>query len=196
MKSQKTKTKKINLGCGNRYLPDFINCEFDKIFKADVYFDMAETQWPFEDNSVDFILAAHCLEHLSIKGYFNAFKEMYRISKDRAIVEIHYPHHLGRFFFNDPTHQIAITLEGLQLFSKKFNRFTLEIKNSNSTFGLDHNIDFEIKNWLFCPRSQISTLNRNSPNHMDYTPDEFYELAHTIPGIIDNMEVSLVCIKS
>lgn len=195
MKKKKTKLTKLNLGCGHKYDNNYINCDINTNIKADFHFDMEDNPWPFEDNSINEIKASHCLEHLSLKGYFNAFKEMYRICIDKALIEIYYPHHFDRDFYSDPTHQTAITLDGLGLFNKEFNKQCIKLGLANSTFGLDYDINFEVKEWVVYTRDDI--MQKILPRPItDYTPIEIVELSNIFPGIIQYLKVILLCIKT
>lgn len=53
---------KLNLGCGEYPLVDFINIDFQKLPGANIVADI--TALPFGDNTFDKIYAGHCLEHL------------------------------------------------------------------------------------------------------------------------------------
>ncbi len=80
---------KLNLGCGDKYLNDFVNV--DVRGKADVYHDLDKYPYPFKNSSVDFILASHILEHL--KEPIRFFYEIKRILKNGGIAEISVPHY-------------------------------------------------------------------------------------------------------
>lgn len=57
---------KLNLGCGTKPLPGFINVDIDPKVSPDVVDDVTALQ-NFEDNSVDLIYACHLLEHFPAK---------------------------------------------------------------------------------------------------------------------------------
>ena len=75
---------------------------------------------------------------------FHAIKELYRVCKNDAIIDIKVPHHRHEYFANDPTHRRPITAEGLGLFSKKFNDLCKEKGDGTSRLGHYFNVDFEI----------------------------------------------------
>ena len=135
---------KLNLGCGNNKCDGFLNV--DKFGEPDIKWDLEKFPWPWEDNSVDEIRIIHVLEHLGkdTATYFNIFKEIYRISVDKALLYIVVPHFRHDFFFNDPTHIRVVTPESLQLFSKTFNYECEKNRFSNSPLGLYLNIDIEL----------------------------------------------------
>jgi hypothetical protein len=78
------------------------------------------------------------------EGYFHAIKELYRVCKHDAIIDIKVPHHRHEYFANDPTHRRPITAEGLGLFSKKYNDLCKQRGESASRLAHHFNVDFEL----------------------------------------------------
>lgn len=141
---------KLNLGSGTQRYDGFLNCDYDPLSKPDYLFDLEKDTYPFEDNSVEQILAHHVLEHMG-EGYFHCIKEMYRICKHGAIIDIRVPHHRHDHFLDDPTHRRPITVSGLKLFSKKFNLLCKEQGYAASRLGDYFNVDFEIIDFEYIP---------------------------------------------
>lgn len=56
---------KINLGCGNRKIPGFVNVDSDPEMKPDVVMDCIEYLKTLEPGSVNKITLFHTLEHIS-----------------------------------------------------------------------------------------------------------------------------------
>lgn len=54
----------LNLGCDRFKLPNFVNIDFNGEVSPDVCIDLKDIKNYFQDNSVDFIIANHVLEHL------------------------------------------------------------------------------------------------------------------------------------
>ena len=134
---------KLNIGAGDKKYDGFLNCDYDDNCNPDYKFDLENDTWPFEDNSVEEVIAHHVLEHMG-EGYFHAIKELYRVCKHDAIIDIKVPHHRHEYFANDPTHRRPITAEGLGLFSKKYNDICKEKNDSASRLGHYYNVDFDI----------------------------------------------------
>lgn len=135
---------KLNLGCGQNKMPGYVNV--DKCGQPDVLFDLETFPWPWETNSVDEINMRHILEHLgaTVETYFRVIKEIYRVSKPGAKIDVSVPHPQHPNFFSDPTHVRPITPHGLALFSKTFNRLCAEKGLADSPLGLYLDVDFDV----------------------------------------------------
>lgn len=98
---------RINLGCEAEYKEGWINIDFDKRSKADLYLDLNKFPYPFKDNSVDEILASAILEHL--EDYYKSMMELWRISKDGALIYISVPHFSNFLFSAEAEHKRAFS---------------------------------------------------------------------------------------
>lgn len=81
---------KLNLGCGEKKLEGFLNCDIDKNVKPDKRLDLTKFPYPFKDNSAEEILMEHTLEHMAEP--FKVLKELHRIAKPEATIRIMVPH--------------------------------------------------------------------------------------------------------
>ena len=135
---------KLNLGCGQNHVPGYTNV--DKFGSPDVKWDLEVFPWPWPDNSVDEIVMSHVLEHLgeTIKGFFGIIKELYRVCRPGAIIQITVPHPRHDDFLGDPTHVRPFTPESFQLYSKENNRKWQEGRYANSPLGLYLDVDFTV----------------------------------------------------
>ena len=79
----------INLGCGFRKLDGGINVDGFEPCKPDVLWNLNETPYPWDDNSVDAIFAYHVFEHL--ENWWGAFTECARILKPGGQLEVRVP---------------------------------------------------------------------------------------------------------
>jgi hypothetical protein len=160
---------KINIGGGYKRYDGFLNLDMDHHTNPDFIVNLEKDLLPFDDSTVDEVKAHHILEHLG-EGFFHLMKELYRICKDGAIIDIVVPHHRHDIFLADPTHRRPILIEGLRLFSKKYNYDHIEKHGSSSGLGIAFDVDFEI----------VQT---------GYTLDPFYE------DYVKNTEVDIVIEK-
>ena len=178
---------KINLGAGATRYPDFVNCDYDTKFNPEYVFDMEKEPWPFKDNSVSHVIAHHVLEHLG-EGYFHALKELYRVCKPGAHVDIHVPHFRHSNQFHDPTHRRSITSIGLLLFSKEFNDNN---PDPGSKLGYHFDVDFKIL-------SSREILDQTNP-HFQYiqtlSPSELEVYAYDRNNVFSETHIELEVVK-
>ena len=111
---------KLNVGCGEVIIDGWINIDYDihAAPNADRYFDITGQQWPYANDSVDEIIIAHVLEHLTTPDFFHVIKELYRVAKPGAIIRFVTPHPRHNVYLNDPTHQHPVTPDTLAMFSQ------------------------------------------------------------------------------
>lgn len=133
----------INIGSGYKKPDGYIHVDADPSTNPDHVVNLEKDKLPFDNNSVDNVQAHHILEHLG-EGYFHCLQELYRVCKDGALIDIVVPHHRHDFFLNDPTHRRPITVSGLQLFSKKFNKECIINNDGSSKLGMLYDVDFEV----------------------------------------------------
>ena len=81
---------KLNLGCEKEYKEGWINVDFDKRLKADIYWDLNEFPYPFKDNQFDEILASAIIEHLN--DFYKVMCELHRTGKQGCKIYILLPH--------------------------------------------------------------------------------------------------------
>ena len=63
---------KLHLGCGNRYIPGFINIDVQDLDNVDVRADAVDL--PYEKNSIDLIYSCSMLEHFGKNNNLNFFR--------------------------------------------------------------------------------------------------------------------------
>ncbi len=137
---------RLNLGCGGDKRDGWVNVDKYDAAAPDQLVDLEAFPWPWDDDSVEQILLKHVLEHLGRDPdvYLNIFKELWRVCRAGAEIEIVVPHPRHDSFLNDPTHVRAVTPEGLQMFSRKENRKWQREKLANTPLGLYIDVDFDV----------------------------------------------------
>lgn len=179
---------KINIGAGSTKIEGFVTCDYDKLNNPDYCFNLETDTFPFANDSVEIVVAHHVLEHLG-EGYFNCLKELYRVCKPGATIDIRVPHHRHDYFYDDPTHRRPITVGGLRLFSKKHNRLCKEQDAASSRLGDFFQVDFEILEWDYIPSQKYKDQFAGKPRE----EVETYIDQHN--NIIEELWVKLVVIK-
>ena len=109
---------KLNIGSGGRKLEGYVNVDIEPHETPDVLCNIGADHWPFDDNSVDEVVASHILEHLTTEQFMHCMKEMHRVCKNDAKIDIALPHPRHDLYLGDPTHQRPILPSTLLMFSK------------------------------------------------------------------------------
>ena len=120
-KKKKIKKIKLNLGCGKNYREGFINVDSSPYIKKDLTLDLNKYPLPFDDNSVDYVLAMAIIEHLNDMKSF--IEEIHRILKVGGKIRFRVPLAFTHIDSGDPTHKQHIT-------PNTFNHFLREGKAS------------------------------------------------------------------
>ena len=151
---KKTKTKevkevKLDFGCGpNKRGEDWIGVDMYKMKGVDVVFDLADPKkkYPWKDNSVDQIHAAHFLEHLTNLGErwerVHFFNEMYRILKKGGTARLIFPHWCSQRYYGDPTHKEPFSEFGFLYLNKDWR--TAQTSHADIQWNKNgYNCDFD-----------------------------------------------------
>jgi SAM-dependent methyltransferase len=179
---------KLNIGGGDVRMPGYLNLDYDPQSNPDYVVDLERDRFPFDDNTVETVVAHHVLEHLG-EGYFHCLQEIYRVCKHGAIVDIHVPHHRHDSFAADPTHRRPITIIGMRLFSKKFNKLSREQGYASSRLGDFFGVDFEVLDFKYIPDDRCKT------KFNTLTSDQLEEYAHEHNNIVSEVHIKLIVIK-
>jgi len=92
---------KLNLGCGLHKEEGYINIDKYQHLNPDICLDFTKDKLPFKDNSVDEVKLDAVISYIDDLTFL--FKEIYRVSKDKATVKIITPHF--SYGFGDPYHK-------------------------------------------------------------------------------------------
>jgi len=138
---------RLNLGCGGKKYPDWINVDKFPTCSPDQVVDLEQFPWPWPDNSVDEVRMFHVLEHLGAQTeiYLRIIQELYRVCRDNAVIHIIVPHPRHDDFLNDPTHVRVVTPGSFSLFSQAKNREWLAKGMSNTPLALYLELDFAVE---------------------------------------------------
>lgn len=117
---------KVDIGCGDNKVPDTIGVDIERLPGVDIICNLERLPWPFKDSSFEEVFCSHLLEHFS--DTVEIMEEIYRISKNGAIVNIIVPHVSYEGAFRDPTHKSFFT-------TRTFEYFTMETDNIPSYYS-------------------------------------------------------------
>lgn len=92
---------KLNIGSADNYRPGYVNVDRHQYGSVDVVTDLTQ-RWPWEDSSVDEVLAYDIIEHLPDK--IHTMNEAHRVLRRGGLFDIIVPTTDGRGAWQDPTH--------------------------------------------------------------------------------------------
>ena len=109
---------KINLGCGKRKMPGWINIDSEKNVDPDIIRSI-ENGLPFQDNSIEVVNARAILEHIKQGKLTDVMREIYRVLKPGGLLYVMVPHWCQKWMWSDPTHYTAWSREMMEWFTGK-----------------------------------------------------------------------------
>jgi SAM-dependent methyltransferase len=109
-------SKTLHVGCGNKKVTGSIGIDINPNSDADIIHDLSEFPWPVESDAFERVVCEHVLEHLS--DLVRTMTEVYRVSREGAVVEIITPHFSCVNSWDDPTHRHHFTLASFDYFSE------------------------------------------------------------------------------
>lgn len=180
---------KINLGSGSKCYVGFLNVDIDPGSNPDYVVNLEKDPLPFEDNSVSEIKAHHVLEHLG-EGFFHCLKEMYRVCKHGAILDVQVPHPRHDVFLIDPTHRRPIYPDTLGMFSKARNRADIAAGGCETPLGFIYDIDLEFVHLDYVLDSYFQKMFQAIPN------EQAEHIVRTCNNVIIEIHMKLMVVKN
>lgn len=155
----KSKLKRLYLGCGNKYIENFVNIDIMKESKADIISDV-RTLNEFDNNTIDLIYSCHMIEHVSRHEYKDVLKRWYDIIKPRGKIRLALPDllALSKYYVeNGNIDDVRGCMFGGQKNKYDYHYFGHDfssLKKDLEDIGFINikrfdwrNIDYEIKDW-------------------------------------------------
>ncbi len=105
---------KLNLGCGKDIRDGYINVDIDDKHGPDIVHDLNVFPWPWDDNSIEQIMALDILEH--VDDLVQVMDEMQRVIQSEGVLYIRGPS--PDFIWDDVTHKRAFKLMSFDHFDR------------------------------------------------------------------------------
>lgn len=129
---------RIDIGCGNNKDPRAdIGVDRLALPGVDVVCDFEDSDLPFEDRSVDLVIANHTLEH--VENLEGLLREIHRVLRPEGRFEVIVPHFTNTLGYSDYTHRRFFGLY-------TFDYFSIEASKHWSVPRYDNSFSFRIRN--------------------------------------------------
>ena len=184
---------KLNLGCGNQKHPGYVNVDFTSECSPDQVWDLENTPWPWESDSIEAVLASHSLEHIGAdpRVFKEVIRELYRVCMNGAELTVKVPHPRHDDFITDPTHVRVITPAVFSMFDKRLNREWIESGAANTPLGIYWNVDFEIKRIEY----SLDEPYRSQVARGELSSEQIAVIARERNNIVKEITILLVAVK-
>ncbi len=147
--------QKLNLGSGTDYRAGWVNVDKGNC-RCDVQHDIEDTPWPFEDSSADEMALQHVMEHIHREKFIDVVREMYRVGKHNAIVNITSPYAGSDNFWTDPDHKLPLTPRSFDYFDS-----TKALGENGKIYGWDDVVlRVEVGQLAPCPPNGPNVVHR------------------------------------
>ncbi len=85
-----TKIRKLQIGCGDHILDEWLNSDYSSISKEIIHLNVKKT-FPFREKEFDFIFSEHMIEHVSYEWGRKMLSECFRVLKPGGKLRISTP---------------------------------------------------------------------------------------------------------
>lgn len=187
---------KINLGCGYKKRDGFLNIDASDHCKPDLIMNLNETPWPFDNDSVEHVVMESVMEHLPLDPdrFFGVLRELYRVCKNGATIDVECPHPNHRWQVIDFTHTKAIHPEGVELLSASHCKKLAEKGSTRSPLALIYGIDFEVINYRLLIDKDARAAITAVLGDFDDKKIRYYIMLFN--NVASSQQFSLRCVKS
>ena len=142
---------------------------------ADVKHAFEDLPWPFLDSEFGLVFARHSLEHVRRDKLLDVMREIHRVSKNDATVQIRVPYWNSEAFAGDPTHW--------NMFCEATFRHICYGGSMNTEFYMPVAFRADVMEFRFQPKFRFL------PRRL------LKELMHVMCGVCDEMWVTLQVVK-
>jgi SAM-dependent methyltransferase len=126
----------LDIGCGSNKAPGAEGMDIFAYPGVDIVHNVQTSPWPVASGTYDRIICQHVIEHIDDVVEF--MREIHRIAKNGATVEITTPHFSSLNSWVDPTHKKHLSLQWYKIFTEGYlaaQSGTFQCIFSNVSFG-------------------------------------------------------------
>lgn len=160
---------KLNLGCGNKKIPYFINIDIREDVNPDIIDDITKLA-SIQDNCVDLLYASHVLEHFGRHEYKKILERWYQVLKPNGILRISVPNFESICKYYDKTkdiNKLIGLLYGGQNYQENYHYMIWDFESLKKDL-----IDIKFKDvfeydWRSIEHSNIDDYSQSYLPHMD-----------------------------
>ena len=150
---------KLNLGCGDERVPEFLNVDLLPAPGVDIVADLNACAWNFPDASIEHIRAYHVFEHLRDKAV--TLNECWRILVPGGLLEFEVPTTDGWGAWSDPQHMSYWNEDVLNYVSASRNAVVYGFGKKaglRCNFDVEHFELFEMRPRVWCMNVRMRKL--------------------------------------
>lgn len=170
--------KKLHLGAGNNVLDGWLNTDIS-VYRAPVVYLDATKRFPFDDNTFDYIMAEHMIEHVDYQAAQVMLRTCFRVLKPG-----------GRARFATPDLDILLSLHSREKTEGQINyidwaiaRFMPEVRECKDVFVINN----FFRAWGHCFLYDRETL-RQALSSSGFREIKFYKSGASEDPNLENLE--------
>src|ERR1700730_4494013 len=173
-----SRVKKLQLGTSNIILDEWLNTDIFPNYDSVVYLD-ATKRFPFDDNTFDYIVAEHMIEHVEYQAAQVMLRECFRVMKPG-----------GRVRFATPDLRVLLALHSREKTDNQISyidwstaRFMPEVQECKDVFVINN----LFRSWGHCFLYDAEALH-HALNTSGFREIKFYKPGNSEDPILKNLE--------
>jgi SAM-dependent methyltransferase len=171
---------RLDLGCGPVAAEGYEGVDLEPGPGVMHIVDLQSFPWPFDDDTVEAARSSQLVEHLpDLVGFM---RELHRVCKPGALVEISHPYQFNVRAWQDPTHVRCINEVSWFYFDKEWRGGPL------NTWGGYGDTDFKLLELDAIPMPDWQQV-------ADDSPEEFEKASKNLINVVADLRVVLECRK-
>jgi predicted SAM-dependent methyltransferase len=165
----KLKNMKLNLGCGDKKMVNFINVDIRENVKPDIVDDVSKLE-KFNVNSIDLIYACHILEHFGRHEYKKVLSRWFNLLKEGGTLRLAVPNFesvCNLYIKNKKLSELIGLLYGGQTYPQNFHYYIWDFESLKKDL---EEVGFKIVklyDWRNTEHSHIDDYSQSYLPHMD-----------------------------